>query len=77
MIEKAIPITECSPNSMGVYGKTIAFVAMIFAGAERFSHLVYLGNKEVLARIFGVKRLPDAPREHAKPGEVCEIAGVG
>ena len=60
MIEKAIPITECSPNSMGVYGKTIAFIAMIFAGAERFSHLVYLGNKEVLAQIFGVKRLPDA-----------------
>jgi len=60
MIEKAIPITECSPNGMGVHGKTIAFIAMIFAGAERFSHLVYLGNKEVLARIFGVKRLPDA-----------------
>lgn len=60
MIEKAIPITECSPNGMGVYGKTIAFVAMIFAGAERFSHLVYLGNKEVLAKIFGVNRLPDA-----------------
>lgn len=60
MIEKAMPITECSPNGMGVHGKTIAFIAMIFAGAERFSHLVYLGNKEVLARMFGVKRLPDA-----------------
>ena len=45
---------------MGIYGKTIAFIAMIFAGAERFSHLAYLGNKEVLAQIFGVKRLPDA-----------------
>ena len=60
MIEKAMPIEECSPNGMGIYGKTIAFVAMVFAGAERFSHLVYLGNKEVLAKIFGVKRLPDA-----------------
>lgn len=60
MIEKAMPITECSPNSMGVYGKTIAFVAMIFAGAERFSHLVYLGNKDILAKIFGAKKLPDA-----------------
>ena len=60
MIEKAIPISECSPNGMGIYGKTIAFIAMVFAGAERFSHLVYLGNKEVLARMFGVKRLPDA-----------------
>ena len=44
MIEKAIPITECSPNGMGLYGKVAAYVAMIFAGAERFFHLVYLGN---------------------------------
>ena len=60
MIEKAMPIAECSPNGMGIYGKTIAFVAMVYAGAERFSHLIYLGNKEVLAKMFGVKRLPDA-----------------
>jgi hypothetical protein len=60
MIEKAMPIEECSPNAMGIYGKTIAFIAMVYAGAERFSHLMYLGNKEVLAKMFGVKRLPDA-----------------
>jgi len=60
MIEKAMPIEECSPNGMGIYGKTIAFVAMVYAGAERFSHLVYLGNKEVLAKMFGARRLPDA-----------------
>jgi hypothetical protein len=60
MIEKAMPISERSPNGMGIYGKTIAFVAMVYAGAERFSHLIYLGNKEVLAKVFGVKRLPDA-----------------
>jgi len=60
MIERAIPITECPPNGMGLYGKVAAYVAMIFAGAERFSHLVYLGNKDLLAKIFGVKRLPDA-----------------
>jgi hypothetical protein len=60
MIENAMPIEECSPNGMGIYGKTIAFIAMIFAGAERFSHLMYLGNKDVLARVFGVRRLPDA-----------------
>jgi len=60
MIEKAMSITECSPNTMGVYGKTIAFIAMIFAGAERFSHLMDPGNKDVLARVFGVRRLPDA-----------------
>jgi hypothetical protein len=60
MIEKAIPISERSPNGRGIYGKSIAFMAMVIAGAERFSHLVYLGNKDVLAKIFGVKRLPDA-----------------
>jgi len=60
MIEKAMPIEECSPNGIGIYGKTIAFVSMVFAGAERFSHLMYLGNKDVLASVFGVQRLPDA-----------------
>jgi len=35
-----MPIKECSPNGMGIYGKTIAFVAMVYAGAERFSHLI-------------------------------------
>jgi hypothetical protein len=60
MIEEAMPIKESSPNSMGIYGKTIAFVAMVYAGAERFSHLAYLGNKDVLAKMFGVKRLPAA-----------------
>lgn len=60
MIEKAIPIEERSPNGMGIYAKTIAFIAMIFAGAERFSHLMYLGNTEILAHLFGVGRLPDA-----------------
>jgi hypothetical protein len=60
MIEKAMPISERSPNGRGIYGKTVAFVAMVYAGAERFSHLAYLGNKEVLAKMFGVRRLPDA-----------------
>ncbi len=59
MIEKAVAITESSPHSMGIYGKVAAYVAMVFTGADRFSHLVYLGNKEVLAKLFGVKRLPD------------------
>jgi len=29
MIEKAMPIAESSPNGMGIYGKTVAFVAMV------------------------------------------------
>lgn len=60
MIEETVPIEEYSPNSIGIYGKIIAFVGMVYAGAERFSHLIYLGNKDVIARLFDVKRLPDA-----------------
>jgi hypothetical protein len=60
MIENALPFTESSPNGMGIYGKVIAYVSMIYAGAERFSHLMYLGNKDVLAKVFGVDRLPAA-----------------
>ena len=60
MIEKAMPIEERSPNGRGIYVKSVAFMAMIFAGAERFSHRMYLGDKDVLARVFGVRRLPDA-----------------
>ena len=60
MIEHALPVTESSPNSMGIYGKIIGYVTMVYAGAERFSHLVYLGNKDVLARVFGAGRLPAA-----------------
>jgi len=60
MIGQALPVTESSPNGMGIYGKIIAYAAMVYAGAERFSHLVYLGNKDVLARVFGVARLPAA-----------------
>jgi hypothetical protein len=60
MIEQALPVTESSPNGMGIYGKIVAYATMIFAGAERFSHLVYPGNKEILARLFGAARLPAA-----------------
>ena len=60
MIEQALPITESSPNGMGIYGKIVAYAAMIYAGAERFSHLIYLGNKDILATVFGAGRLPAA-----------------
>lgn len=31
---------------------------MIFAAAKRSSHLMHPGDKEILAKIFGVKKLP-------------------
>jgi hypothetical protein len=60
MIEQALPVTESSPNGMGIYGKIVAYAAMVYAGAERFSHLVYLGNREILTTVFGAGRLPAA-----------------
>jgi hypothetical protein len=59
-IEKVIPIRECSPNRTGVYSKIILYFSMVYAGAERFAHVGHLGNKAVLAAMFGVKRMPDA-----------------
>jgi len=60
MIKEAFPVSESSPNRMGIYGKIVAYAAMVYAGAERFSRLVYLGNKDVLAKMFGADRLPAA-----------------
>lgn len=59
-IETIMPIQEYSPNSTGIYSKMVMYFSMIYAGAERFAHVGYLGNKEILASIFGVKRMADA-----------------
>lgn len=59
--EQAIPIVEVSPRALGLYPKALAFILMLFAGGKRFSHLLYLGqSKDVMADLFGVKRLPEA-----------------
>ena len=58
ILQEAIPIGESSPNGMGIYSKVLAYILMIYAGGNRFSHLLYLGWQEVLSDLFGVKRLP-------------------
>jgi hypothetical protein len=35
MIEKAFPVTESSPNGMGIYGKIVGYASMVYAGAAR------------------------------------------
>jgi len=57
-IEEAIPVDEQSPNGMGIYSKVLAYALMIYAGGNRFSHLLYLGCHEILGSLFGVSRLP-------------------
>jgi hypothetical protein len=41
---------------MGINSKVLAYILVIYAGGNRFSHLVYLGWQEVLSDLFGVKR---------------------
>jgi hypothetical protein len=57
-LERIIPILETSPNGKGVYSKVLAYVLMIYAGGNRFSHLLYIGCQELLSRLFGLKSLP-------------------
>ncbi|KJJ85156.1 transposase family protein [Candidatus Omnitrophus magneticus] len=59
-IERILPIKEESPNSPRIYSKIIGNILILFSGGNRFSHMLYLGSKNVLAKLFGVKRLPEA-----------------
>jgi len=58
VLPKVIPIRESSPNGMGIYSKILAYILMIYAGGNRFSHLLYLGWQDVFIDLFRVKRLP-------------------
>lgn len=53
-------IEEISPNRIKIYDKIMGYGLTIFAGGERFSHLIYLGCREALEKLFDVKRLPKA-----------------
>ena len=56
-MEQILPIKEKSPNGTGVYIKVLSYALIMFAGGERFSHILYLGSRKVLSELFGVKRL--------------------
>lgn len=58
MLQEVIPIRESSPNGMGLYSKVLAYILLIYAGGNRFSHLLYLGWQGVFTGLFAVKRLP-------------------
>jgi len=59
-IEGIIPVHEISPNGRGIYSKIMAYILVIYAGGNRFSHLLYLGCREILAELFAVVKLPMA-----------------
>jgi hypothetical protein len=52
-LEEVIPVKERSPNTVGIYSKLLAYILMIYAGGNRFSHLLYLGGdgKKLILRI--------------------------
>lgn len=58
ILEEIIPVDERSPNSKGIYSKIMAYILVIYAGGNRFSHLLYLGCQEILATLFAVFKLP-------------------
>lgn len=57
-INRAFPVVEKSNNRITIFEKILALILIIFAGGERFSHLMYLGNQEGIKKIFNIKRLP-------------------
>ncbi|HYA11362.1 MAG TPA: hypothetical protein VEF37_00060, partial [Thermodesulfovibrionales bacterium] len=43
LFEEVIPVKESSANSIEIYSKLLAYILMIYAGGNRFPHLLYLG----------------------------------
>lgn len=77
VLEEVIPVKEVSPNSIGIYGKVLAYTLMLYAGGSRFAHLLYLGCHEVLSTLFAVQRLPLASttltRLFGKIKKLCDV----
>lgn len=59
-LEEIVPVKEISPNKIDIYDKLIGYSLILYAGGNRFSHLLYVGCKEILTKLFGAKRLPEA-----------------
>jgi hypothetical protein len=59
-LNQMIPIQETSPNAMKAEEKILGFMTTVIAGGRRFSHVMYLGNLEVIKSVFGLRRLPEA-----------------
>ncbi len=57
-LSEIMPIKESSPNAMKADEKLLGFITLLLTGASRFSHLLYVGNPEIIKSCFGLKRLP-------------------
>ncbi|RAP33179.1 hypothetical protein DID80_08210, partial [Candidatus Marinamargulisbacteria bacterium SCGC AAA071-K20] len=52
-----MPVVYTSPNNIKPEDKIIGFMAVLLAGASRFSHMMYLGNADVIRDMFGLERV--------------------
>lgn len=57
-LKKIMPIRETSPNAMEADEKILGFMTLLLSGANRFSHLLYVGDPESIKSLFGLNRLP-------------------
>jgi hypothetical protein len=60
-VEHALPVSETSNNSYGVYSKVLAHMLTVFTGGERFGHMQWWSHGvEVFERAFDVKHFAKA-----------------
>jgi len=55
---KIMPIKETSPNAMKADEKILGFMTLLLSGANRFSHMLYVGDPESIKSLFSLNRLP-------------------
>lgn len=60
-MERAVPFTETSPNTTGVFAKVLRFGLTVLVGGKRFTHSCFLGDSlEIYEELFSIKRLPES-----------------
>lgn len=61
-VEGALPVSETSNNSCGVYSKVLTHLLTVFCGGERFGHMQWWRHGvEVFERAFDIERFAKAP----------------
>ncbi len=57
-LQEMVPIQEISPNAMKAEEKILGFFTLLLTGANRFSHINYVGHPHIIKSFFGLKRIP-------------------
>ena len=60
-IEKIFPVKDKSNHRIGIYEKMLSHILTVFAGGERFSHMLNLNSgKEIFSKLFSTGKLPES-----------------